>query len=447
MATITSAGIGSGLNVTELVGQLVAAERAPADNRLNAMETSTKAQISAFGSIKAALSGVESALKKLDGAGSLPGRKATVGADAGFTASAGTSAALGAYSVIVEKLATAHKLQSAAVASGNQVGNGTLTLQVGSGDAFDVTIDAGKGTLADIRDAINAQAAGKGVTATLVNGDAGQVLVLSSDKTGSAGAMTISASGGDGGLSVLATTGGTMTEVAAAQDAQVKVDGITRTSSSNTLTDLVDGITLTLTKAKPGEAFSLEVGSDASTLKASMLGFISAYNTALGALRTQSAAGGEGKTAGPLSGDAAPRAITSALRNAIGNNYAELNALGLKTAVDGSLSLDGTKFDAAIAANPGAVKNLLGEDADFGKNMRDLLHNYVGTQGLLADRGKSLDTRMKSVTQQRADLDARMERLEASYRRQFTALDAMMAQMQSTSSYITQQLGALNNNR
>ena len=445
MATITSAGIGSGLNVTELVGQLVAAERAPADNRLNAMETSTKAQISAFGSLKAALSGIEGALKKLDGTGGLPGRKATVATDAGFTASAGTSAALGAYSVIVEKLATAHKLQSAAVASGNQVGNGTLTLQVGSGDAFDVTIDAGKGTLADIRDAINAQAAGKGVTATLVNGDAGQVLVLSSDKTGSAGAMTISASGGDGGLSVLATTGGTMTEVAAAQDAQVKVDGITRTSSSNTLTDLVDGITLTLTKAKPGEAFSLEVGSDASTLKASMLGFISAYNTALGALRTQSAAGGEGKIAGPLSGDAAPRAITSALRNAIGNNYAELNALGLKTAVDGSLSLDGTKFDAAIAANPGAVKNLLGEDADFGKNMRDMLHNYVGTQGLLADRGKSLDTRMKSLTQQRADLDARMERLEASYRRQFTALDAMMAQMQSTSSYIAQQLGALNN--
>ena len=175
-----------------------------------------------------------------------------------------------------------------------------------------------------------------------------------------------------------------------------------------------------------------------------MLGFISAYNTALGALRTQSAAGGEGKLAGPLSGDSAPRAITASLRNAIGNNYAELNALGLKTAVDGSLSLDGSKFDAAIAANPSAIKSLLGEDANLGKSVRDMLHNYVGAQGLLADRSKSLDTRMKTVSQQRADLDARMERLEASYRRQFTALDAMMAQMQSTSSYIAQQLGALN---
>ena len=178
MATITSAGIGSGLNVSELVGQLVAAERAPADNRLNTIETSTKAQISAFGSIKAALAGIESSLKKLDGAGGLPGRKATVATDAGFTASAGTSAALGSYSVIVEKLATAHKLQSAAATSTTQIGDGTLTLKVGDGDAFDVTIDAGKGTLADIRDAINSQAAGKGVSATLVNGDSGQVLVL-----------------------------------------------------------------------------------------------------------------------------------------------------------------------------------------------------------------------------------------------------------------------------
>ena len=116
----------------------------------------------------------------------------------------------------------------------------------------------------------------------------------------------------------------------------------------------------------------------------------------------------------------------------------------MKTAVDGSLSLDGSKFDAAIAANPSAIKSLLGEDANLGKSVRDMLHNYVGAQGLLADRSKSLDTRMKTVSQQRADLDARMERLEASYRRQFTALDAMMAQMQSTSSYIAQQLGALN---
>lgn len=442
---ISSPGIGSGLNINDLVSQLVAAERAPTENRISKAETTTKAQISAFGAIKAAMSGLEDALKKLNGAGNEPGRKATVGTDAGFTASASSSAALGSYSVVVEQLASAHKLQSAALNKDTQLGHGTLTLKVGDGDSFDVNIQSGKGTLADIRDAINSQGAGKGVSATIVRGDSGDVLVLSSKQVGSAGAMTIQASGGDGGLAALNTTGGSMTEAAAAQDAIVKIDGITRTVSANKVTDAIDGVTLDLTKAKPGEAFNLEVASDPSTLKASMLNFISAYNTALSAIRTQSASGGSGKIAGALSGDGMARNMMQTLRSAVGNNYGDFAALGLKTAVDGSLSLDGTKFDTVIASNPTAVKGLLGEEASVGKNLRDILHNFNGTNGLLADRNKGLDSRMKSIEQQRNDLDARMGRLEASYRRQFVALDAMMGQMQSTSSFITQQLGLLSN--
>ncbi len=445
MVAISSAGIGSGLDIDSLVSKLMAAERAPAENRISTNETKTKAQISAFGAIKSAMTGLEEALKKLNGVGNEPGRKTTVGEDAGFTASASSSAALGSYSVVVEQMATAHKLQSAAVSKDTQLGHGTLTLQVGDGESFEVNIESGKGTLADIRDAINTQAAGKGVTATIVRGDAGDVLVLSSSQVGSAGAMSIQASGGDGGLAALNTTGGSMTVAAAAQDAILTVDGITRTVSDNKVTDVIDGVTLDLSKAKPGEAFRLEVGSDASTLKASMLNFISAYNTAIAAVRTQSAAGGEGKVAGALSGDSSARNMIQTLRNAIGNNYGDFANLGLKTAVDGSLSLDGTKFDTAIAANPNAVKGLLGEESGVGKNLRDILLNFNGTNGLLADRSKGLDDRMKSITKQRTDLDARMERLEASYRRQFVALDAMMGQMQSTSTYISQQLSLLSN--
>ena len=216
MATLTSAGIGSGLQVDSIVAGLVAAERKPADDRLNALESTTKAQISAFGSITSAMSSLSAALDKFKADGGLPGRKATVATDAGFTASATSKAVVGSYSVTVEALATAHKLQSAAVAGSTQVGDGTLTFQVGGGTAFNVVIDAGKSTLADIRDAINKQAAGKGVTATIVHGDDGDVLTLTSDKTGSAGALSISASGGNGGLSVLATSGGTLTQLAAA---------------------------------------------------------------------------------------------------------------------------------------------------------------------------------------------------------------------------------------
>lgn len=441
---ISSPGIGSGLDVNTLVTQLVASERAPADTRLSTAETSVKSQISAFGALRSALSGLESALKRYDTAeATVSGRKATPASDAGFGASATATAAVGSYRISVERLATAHKLQSAAAASDAQVGHGTLSIAVGSDAPIEIDIASGSGTLAQIRDAINAKAGGVGVVATVVKGDAGDVLFLASTRTGTSGALTVTASGGDGGLGVLATSGGTMTQASAAQDAQVVIDGITRTSSSNTVSDAIDGVSLTLTKAAPGTAFTLDVAADASTLKAGLLGFVSAYNTALAQLRTQGASGGVGKTAGPLGGDAAPRSITASLRGAVTAGYAELSRLGFKTAVDGSLSLDGTKFDAAIAADPLAVRNLFGAEGALGKPLRASLAGYVGTQGMIESRTTSLNDRMKSITRQKEALDTRMTRVESTYRAQFTALDSLMAKMQSMSTYLTQQLSSL----
>ncbi|HEY4555888.1 MAG TPA: flagellar filament capping protein FliD [Lysobacter sp.] len=414
---------------------------------IGAVESTTKAQISAFGALRSALAGLESALKKFDGAGADLGRKVTVGADAGFTATAATNAALGSYQISVERLATAHKLQSAPVAADTQLGHGSLSITIGSGTPLSITVAEGKGTLGDIRDAINAKAAGNGVTATVVRGDAGDVLMLSSTSPGSAGAITVAASGGDGGLAALATAGGTMTEAAAATDARIVIDGIARTATGNRISDAITGITLDLTKARPGEAFALEIANDASPLKASVLSLVSAYNTALSALRTQGAAGGEGKTAGPLSGDAAPRSITQALRGMVSSSYSELAALGLKTAVDGSLSMDGAKFDTAVAANGDAVKKLFGEAAAFGTSMRASLAAYTKSGGMLAGRTETLNSRIKQLGRQREAFEVRIGGVEAAYRRQFTALDAMMAKMQSTSSFLSQQLAQISNQK
>jgi flagellar hook-associated protein 2 len=440
MASISSAGIGSGLDVNGLVMQLVAAERAPMDQRFAKVESTTKAQISAFGALRSGLAGLESALKKFDGTGADLGRKVVIGDGAGFTAGVDTTAALGSYRISVEALATAHKLQSAAAAKDTQIGYGTLTINFGGSAPIDVVVEQGKGTLAGIRDAINAKAGGQGVTATVVSGDSGDVLVLASTKTGTANALTITASGGDGGLGVLATTGGTMTTATAAADAKIVIDGITRTSGSNKLSDAISGVTLDLTKAKPAETFSLEVAADPSPLKAGLLTLISSYNTALNALRTQSASGGEGKKAGPLGGDAAPRSITQSLRNLVSANYGELAALGFKTAVDGSLSMDGAAFDKAIAANPGAIAKLFGSEGALGKPLRSSLTSYIGTDGMLEGRTKTLDNRIKQLATQREAFDVRIGRVEEAYRRQFTALDAMMSKMQTTSSFLNQQL-------
>lgn len=444
---ITATGIGSGLDVNSIVSQLMSAERAPTDKRLTAAEQDTKAQISAFGTLSSVLSSLQSALRKFDGVGSLSGRKATPASDAGFSASATSSAAPGRYMISVESLAQAHRLQSAAVArnpdgSQPQLGYGTLSISVGSGDPVDVSIASGSGSLNAIRDAINAQAGDK-VAATVVSGDAGDVLFITSRTTGTAGTVSISASGGDGGLAVLDTSSGTITTKDAAQDAQVVIDGIPRTAQGNTLSDAISGITLTLTKADPGNPYALDVSEDTSPLKTTLNGFVSAYNAALTQIRTLSAAGGEGATAGPLSGDAATRSIQQTLRNAIGSSYQALSDLGLKTAVDGTLTLDSSKLDAALASDPNAIKKVFGENADFGKGLRDNLQNLLGDQGLLPSRQKSLDDRTKAQAQQRAEFEDRMTRLEDSYRRQFTALDTMMAQLQGTSNFVSQQLSLL----
>ena len=444
MASIVSAGIGSGLDVNGLVSQLVAAERAPTDNRLNSDQSTTKTQISAFGALSGVMSGLQTALDAFKTTGADPDRKATVATGAGFTASASTTAVLGSYQVRVEQLATTQKLQSAAVASSTQVGYGTLAIKVGTDAAVNVSIAQGKGTLADIRDAINAATGSQGVTASLVHGDAGDVLVLTSPRSGTSGALSITASGGDGGLSVLNTTGGTLTEATPAGDAEVWVDGVKRTSASNHITDLIDGVTLDLTKAQTGVDFKLTVAGDATSLHARVDAFVKAYNTAITTLRTQSAAGDKDNAGGPLSGDATPRAIIQALRGAIGSDYANLSTLGLKTAVDGTLTLDGSKLDAALASDAGAVRKAFGDSATYAKSLRATLTAYVGDDGLIASRTKSLNDHLKNIADQRTQLDRRMSQMETDYRRQFTALDSMMAQMQSTSSFLTQQLASLN---
>jgi flagellar hook-associated protein 2 len=436
--TITSLGVGSGLDSESIVTQLLAVERAPLQARYDQLKSVISADISAYAKIKSAISGLSDSLSKLLGTGSSLGRTATPAAGAGFTATAGSAAAVGTYQVTVEALATAHKLQSATVASGSQVGYGTLAISVGGGAAVNVDIAQGSGSLQNIRDAINA--AGAGVTASVVSGDAGDVLMVTSNKTGVAGKVSISASGGDGGLAALDTSVGTMTVLTSAQDASVVVDGIRKTSGSNTINNMVDGVTLTLTKADAATAFSLDVAAESSTLKTTLLNFVSAYNVAIREIATQTKSGKD--VSGPLSGDALSRGLASTLRTAISNSYGELAALGIKTAVDGSMTLDGAAFDAALAANPDAVKSLLGTDGTLGTSLRTTVTNYIGADGLVTLKTNALDKRLDRVDDDIDRLDLRMEKVEARLRKQFAALDTLMSSLNGLSTYITQQMAS-----
>ena len=445
MATISFSGIGTGMDINSLVSQLVEAERAPTENRINSRASKINSQLSALGTVKSALSNLQSAFDKLATSSSTPAYKTSVQADAGFTASAGSTATAGSYQVEVVSLAQTHKLSSSAFASDAVVGHGTLSVEAGE-NSYSVEVAEGA-TLADIAKAINQAAAGKGVTASVVNADDGQHLVLNATSPGGSGAMKITASGGDGGLGALVyDPDGTSTleEKVAPADAQVRVDGLLRTADSNTIGDLVPGLTLNLTKAKPGETFSLQVATDNSSLKTNLQSVVAMYNTANTLLRSTSAYNAETETASALTGDAMVRGLQQQLRGMLGDNSYELKQLGISIATDGTLSLDSSKFDSAMASSPDRVNALLGKDGTLGKRMDALLDGVLdSSQGSLTLRTKSLNAQIEDLSDQVDALDLRMERVEARYMAQFTAMDTLVAQMNSTSSYLTQQLSAL----
>lgn len=438
MGSLASPGIGSGLNVSQLVSQLVAAERAPQERRIARQQSEVQSDLTAFGQVRGVLLGLQVAANALDSSGAVVGRKATVQQGAGFTASATSSAATGRYSIEVESLAAAQKQQSAAFSDTADLGTGAITFTVGS-DSYTVTLGATT-TLAELRDAINTATGGKGLSATVVKGDAGSVLVLNAATAGTAGAIGVSASGSIAGFTAgLAVT-------TPATDAVVKVDGVTRTSSSNRLTDLIAGVTLDLTKAEDNTTYSLDITSDGAGVRSAVQSFVAAYNGALGTLRNVSAYNAETGVGGPLVGDSAIRGLQQTLRNAIGGAFDALSTLGIRSSKDGTLSLDGAKFDQALAADPSAVANLFDKDnaTSLGGRLGALLDGAVApSTGTLESRTKSLNDRLKGLQSDVERLNVRLVRVEENYRRQFTALDGLVAQLQSTQSFLTRELARL----
>lgn len=438
MGSLSSPGIGSGINVNQLVSQLVAAERAPQEQRIARRETDARADLTAFNQIKTALSSLRTAANALDGTSGVAGRKTTIQADAGFTASATSTAALGRYSIEVESLATAQKRQSGPVTSSADLGSGTLSFTVGT-ETFNVALGA-TNTITELRDAINTATGGKGLSATVVNGDAGNVLVLNAAKAGTAGAITINATG-----SIATFTNG-LAVTTTATNAVVKVDGVTRTADSNRLADLISGVTIDLTKAQDNSTFTLDIVADNANVRTAMQTFVGAYNAALTQLRNASAYNAESRTGGPLLGDAAVRGLQQQLRGAIGDAFDELSAIGIRSSKDGSLSIDVSKFDAALATNPAAVERLFDKErvGSLGAVLSARLEGAVAPNtGLLDARTKALNDRLQGLLSDRERLDVRISRIEDNYRRQFTALDGLVAQLQSTSSFLTQELARL----
>ncbi|MCP5090817.1 MAG: flagellar filament capping protein FliD, partial [Gammaproteobacteria bacterium] len=330
MASIVSTGIGSGLDIAGIVQSLVAAEGQPVELRIGRNEAKAQSKLSAFGSLKSALSDFRDKLDAMKSADTFLTRKAISANEDVFTAIAGTGALPAQYDLEVVRLAQAQKLTSGAFTDADAViGTGTLSVALGTATA-DIEITAENNTLSGIRDAINGAIDNPGVSATIVNADSGSYIILTADKTGIANEIKVTQSGGDGGLSALEYDPGlglnSLTESIAAQDALARIDGLDVASSNNTIEGAIQGVTLDLLAGTQGATEKLTIENDESAARGLVEDFVASYNALVSTLDLLTDYDAETESAAPLLGDATVRSIRDQVRRELSAPVEDISA-------------------------------------------------------------------------------------------------------------------------
>jgi flagellar hook-associated protein 2 len=474
---ISSTGIGSGIDVQSIVSQLVALERRPIAS-LETAATFMQTQISAYGQIQSLTSSLSDAASALAKASLWQKASATSGDTSALTASATGSPTAGSYTVVASQLARSQSLASSAFASGAAVvGAGTLTIDVGTwaGDLSSHTRKAGTTaltlefsepgtTLAQVRDAINA--AGAGVSAAIVQDASGARLTLTAKSTGLENALRVTATdsggaplaGGLGALAYAPDVGASgLTETQPAANALATINGLPIESPSNQLGSVLEGVSLTLLKAS-ATPVSVTVASDGASQRKALQDFVNAYNALNAFLAEKTGYDEQNKVGGSLQSDSAAVGLRNQMRSMLqqtggtSDAFDRLAQLGFDVQRDGSIKLDNAKLDAALA-QPAEMAKLFSEPADVGNpgrtglgvRMKNLLGRLVGSEGPLTSRTEGLQARLKRNEKDQDRLEDRVAQIEARLLRQYQALDASMGQLNSLSTYMTQQLSMLNN--
>jgi flagellar hook-associated protein 2 len=399
---IIATGVGSGLDIEGLVASLMAAERAPLTQRLTRQEASITSDVSGLGTLKSVASDLQAALASVN---SLDTYLTTLATSTDVTAVRATSssqAATGSYSVSVDTLATAQSLAVRHQFSSllEELGTGTLTFTFGTtdytphagspvnnaNDTYDdftaragvasqsVTIDSSNNTLAGVRDAINA--ADIGLSAAIVSDGENYRLLFSSDDTGANNSFEIAVSdSGDSnhtdtnGLSRLAFNKaagtGSVYQTVAASDANFSVNGLSLSSESNTASNVIEGVDLTL-KAITSSAVTVDVADNSLGVKAGITAFVNGFNAFTKSVDTLTSYDAVTGVSGPLQGDFTARSMVSRLRSTLGlpadgwtGANTRLAEIGISFSSKGQLIVDDKKLSAALASGVDQVAGVL----------------------------------------------------------------------------------------
>lgn len=391
MAGISVPGIGSGIDVNALVSSLVEAQRAPVSNRLDVKEATLQAEITAYGTLKSALSTFNSTLHSYSSPSAFQSASASSSDEELMTADADSDAAVGSYDMTVTSLAKSHTLVTSGFTNATDVvGTGTLTFKFGTTDYVkapesynsftpngdkatqSIVIDSSNNTLTGVRDAINN--ADIGVRAGVIFDGSNYRLSLSSEDTGVKNSLEVTVNDtGDSnnidasGLSVFAFSSAAtnMEQTTAAQDAALKINGLDITSSTNTIENAISGVTLNLNKADATKPFTLTVSQNTSLISNAVNNVVKDYNELINTISDISGYDANAGQGGVLVGDSVTRNVASQLRqvmnsalDGLGGSYRTLAEIGVTTQNDGTLKVDQSKLNTAVKKDPDSVSRL-----------------------------------------------------------------------------------------
>ena len=473
--TISSAGIGSGLDVNSIVSSLIAVEKVP----LTALQTSAttlQTKLSAFGQLKSLASALQDAAAPLFNADTFSLTNASSTDPSSVSAGTTSSAVPGIYTVAVSSLSASQSLVSATgqySSAASVVGTGSLTITLGtwnsgstaftpnaSATAITIPIGASENTLAGVRDKINA--ANAGVSATVVTDASGSRLALQSSTTGAANGFKVTVADDDGnnsdagGLSALAydpaNSASQLTLAQSAANTQATINGIAVSSASNTLSGVIDGINFSLSKTTAvGQPITVNVTRNTDTIKSDLAAFVASYNTLNGFLSSATHYDSATQTAALLQGDSTTTGIQNQLHALLGqvsgasSTFSTLSSLGVQIQSDGTLKLDDATFSTAVGNLPELTKALSNVDASnpknngFGKRFSEWTGNLLASTGTLSGKTTSLQSQVTSNQKSQDALNSRITDDEARLRAQYTALDATMAKANALAKYVQQQ--------
>ena len=467
--TISSTGVGSGLDVKSIVSQLVAIEKQPLV-QLQAKATAFQTQLSLYGTVKSQASALGDAAALLAGSSGWNTQKASSSNAAAVGVIAGTSAVATAMSVEVQQLARAQSSASVGIAVGAAASaSGTLSIQLGNW--ADPVFAAGTSTAAKVDVVISAadtvstiaskiNLANAGVTATVLRDGANERLVVRSATTGEAAGFRMDAVG-DAGLSKFGFTDAAATSASAsgmfmsqtALNAEVKINGVDVVSATNKMADVVPGITLQLTQVTTSPV-EITVENDLDVAQKNIQSFVDTYNSLSKTLANATQYSAASKTGGPLQGDATTVGLQNALRamlgsSSTGSTFTRLSDVGLERQTDGSLKINQTKLTSAMQ-NLGNLQSLFTTNNSntltngFGLKVRDFSRGLVAFDGKVTSKATSLQDAITRNSKDQDRVTDRAARVEVQLNRQYSALDNQMATLSGLSSYVTAQLAQWN---